>query len=247
MAYVAGLVQATSGDRAGRAGAEEPAGAGAGEDSSAAPSPQGAGLASLVRQWLRTSEDVGRHATERARQEAASRAHVAPEQVREEPELPRRQHRPVPPSRRLAVLIDAATTPSAHVDALFDLLGDAGRISVCRAYADWTVPTSQAWRARLRSHGIQPEHQFGFQGDQRALVAMTVDAVDLARESAVEAVALVGDLGSAHPLVARLNASGLAVIGLGPTDTPYDVRALCEEFVDLAFLDAHRSRGRHRA
>ncbi len=244
MAYVAGLVQATSGDRAGRAGEKSPRVPT--EGAIAAPaSPPGAGLASLVRQWLRTSEDVGRHATERARQEAPAGARRAGA-GREEPE-PTSAARPVPPTRRLAVLIDAATTPSAHVDALFDLLGDAGRISVCRAYADWTVPTSQAWRARLRSHGIQPEHQFGFQGDQRALVAMTVDAVDLARESAVDAVALVGDLGSAHPLVARLNASGLSVIGLGPTDTPYDVRALCEEFVDLAFLDAHRSRGRHRA
>ena len=232
MAYVAGIVRATRTDRLVPPTGDEPAGADM-EDAIAAPAPlPGTELTSLVREWLTTSADVGRHAVERALGA---------------PGLPRRQERPVPPSRRLAVLIDAATTPPAHADALFDLLGDAGRITVCRAYADWTVPTAQAWRSRLRSHGIQPQHHFASEGDQRAMVAMTVDAVDLARESAVDAVAVVGDLGSAHPLVARLNASGLAVLGLGPTHTPYDVRALCEEFVDLAFLDAHRSRGRHRA
>lgn len=224
MAYVAGLVQATS---AGRATPD------VGDDPTAglAP-PPGGKLTSLVREWLTTSADLGG---------------LAGEPLAEAPALPRREDRPVPPQRRLAVLIDATTTSWARADALFDLLGDAGRITVCRAYADWTAPTSQAWRSMLRPHGIQPHHHFSAEGDQRAMVAMTVDAVDLARESAVDAVAVVGDLGSAYPLVARLNASGLSVLGLGPSHTPYDVRAMCEEFIDLAFLDAHRSRARHRA
>jgi NYN domain len=237
MAYVAGLAQSS---RTGGPGPVAPVGSvGAvgsahgtlGDGAVAAPTVlPGTRLASLVRQWV--SADASRRAVE-------------PEA--ETPDLPRRAERPVPPRRRLAVLIDAATTPSSQADALFDLLGDAGRISVCRAYADWTVPTSQAWRSRLRSHAIEQHHHFGSHGDQRALVAMTVDAMDLARAAAVDAVALVGDLASAHPLVARLNACGLSVVGLGPSHTPYDVRALCEEFVDLAFLDAHRSRGRHRS
>jgi NYN domain len=225
MAYVAGLAQST------RTGGPGPVAPGATVGAVGAPAAlPGTELASLVRRWV--SADAGRQAVEG---ETAA------------PDLPRRAPRPAAPRRRLAVLIDAATTPSLHADALFDLLGDAGRISVCRAYADWTVPTSQAWRSSLRSHAIEPHHHFGSHGDQRALVAMTVDALDLARAAAVDAVALVGDLASAHPLVARLNACGVSVVGLGPSHTPYDVRALCEEFVDLALLDAHRSRGRHRA
>jgi hypothetical protein len=227
MAYVAGLVQSSE-----AVAPEQDVGEARDTITEPVPFP-GRELTSLVRDWLTTSEDLDRHAV-------AARA-------LEVPALPRRGDRHDSPARRLAVLIDASTTPPAHADALFELLADAGRITVCRAYADWTAPTSQAWRSRLRAHGIQPQHHFSSQGDQRAMVAMTVEAVDLARESAVDAVAVVGDLGSAHPLVARLNASGVAVLGLGPSHTPYDVRALCEEFIDLSFLDVHRSRGRHRA
>ena len=109
--------------------------------------------------------------------------------------LPRRRRPPPQSTRRLAVLIDAETTTAESAEALFDVLADQGTVSVCRAYADWTSPQAQGWwSAPLRRHGIQPYHQFGHDQDQRALVALTIDAVDLARESAVDVVVLVGDL-----------------------------------------------------
>jgi hypothetical protein len=167
------------------------------------------------------------------------------------PVLPRRRKQPQrPTTRRLAVLIHAETTTAESAEALFDLLADQGAINVCRAYADWTSSDARGWwSAPLRQHGIQPHHQFGDGQDQRSLVALTVDAVDLAREGAVDAVVIVGDLVSLHPLVVRLNASGLQVLAFGTTPTPDDVRALCHEFVDLSSgggLDAVPT-GKHRA
>jgi hypothetical protein len=167
------------------------------------------------------------------------------------PALPRRRLQPQPQStRRLAVLIHAETTTAESAEALFDVLAEQGTVSVCRAYADWTSPEAQTWwSAPLRRHGIQPYHQFGADQDQRSLVALTIDAVELARESAVDVVVLVGDLVSLHPLVVRLNASGLEVIGFGTTATPPDVSALCHEFVDLSCLGhvGTGRAGRHRA
>lgn len=225
-------------------------------------------LAALVRQWLTTSEAVERQAgpggddsplpprwtppvevlpdNEGGGPAAPVVAHFpSPEPVA----LPRRRRQPPPrPARRLAVLIDAGSTAAESADALFGVLEEQGTVSVCRAYADWTSPEARAWwSSTLRQHGIRPYHHFGHDHDQRALVALTIDAVDLARESAVDAVVLVGDLVSVHPLVERLNASGLQVLAFGTTSTPDDVKALCQEFVDLTSLGNLDTAGRHRA
>ena len=61
---------------------------------------------------------------------------------------------------------------------------------------------------------------------------------------------LVGDVGSAMPLLHRLREGGLTVIVAGPPSTPLDIRGACSEFVDLRSLngDAPGGRpGRHRA
>lgn len=151
--------------------------------------------------------------------------------------------------RRVAVLIDAETTSAGCADALFATLAEHGTVTVSRAYADWTKPMTRPWSASLREHGVQPHHHFGEAGDQRGLIALTIDAVDLAREAAVDVVVIVGDLASVHPLVIRLNAAGLQVVAFGTTETPADVQALCHEFVPVSSLtDAGTVRaGRHRA
>lgn len=190
------------------------------------------------------------HSPEPAEAAAPDTAPVTPSD--QLPALPRRRRQPVArPTLRLAVLIDAETTHAHLADALFDALADQGAVSVCRAYADWTSPQARGWwTAPLQRHAIQPYHHFGRATDQRALVALTIDAVDLAREAAVDVVVIVGDLVSLHPLVARLNTSGLQVFAFGTTPTPRDVRDLCHEFVDLSGdLDPDSSdhSGKHRA
>jgi hypothetical protein len=165
--------------------------------------------------------------------------------------LPRRRRGRTQPqlARRLAVLIDARAVTTESTDQVFDALADHGSVNVARAYGDWSSPEGQDLMPRLRHHGIQPCHQFAQGHDQRSLVAMAVDAVDLARDGAVDVVALVGDLASVYPLVQRLNAAGVAVMAFGPADSPDDVRGMCEEFTDLELLEpvAAVTGGRHRA
>jgi hypothetical protein len=223
-------------------------------------------LATLVRQWVTTSEAVERQARpagddsplrptwtppmEDVPDDNGDLAPVVRHIPRPEPvALPRRRRQPPPrPARRLAVLIDAEATTAESADALFDVLAEQGTVSVCRAYADWTSHEARGWwSSTLRQHGIQPYHHFGHDHDQRSLVALTIDAVDLARESAVDAVVIVGNLVSLHPLVERLNASGLEVLAFGTTSTPDDVKSLCQEFVDLSALGSLDTTGRHRA
>lgn len=173
--------------------------------------------------------------------------------------LPRRRRGRTQPrlARRLGVLIDARVVTAESTDEVFDLLADHGSVNVARAYGDWSSLEGQELMPRLRHHGIQPCHQFAaahgrshhHAQDQRSLVALTIDAVDLARAGAVDVVVLVGDLTSASPLVQRLNAAGVAVRAFGPSDSPEDVRGMCEEFTDLELLDSAPAPGvgRHRA
>jgi hypothetical protein len=150
---------------------------------------------------------------------------------------------------RLAVLIDAQTTTPNDVAALFGALPGYGAVIVCRAYADWTNRDLRPWFTQLRQHDIQPVHHFATDQCDRTLVALTVDAVDLTRDSAVDVMVMVGDLGPALPLVNRLHAAGIRVLAVGPARTPHDFEAVCDEYIDLATLaDAPSfAAGRHRA
>ncbi|UUZ61492.1 NYN domain-containing protein [Nocardioides sp. B-3] len=213
-------------------------------------------LTALVRQWVKTSEALDRRGRP-AGDTSPPRPRWTPPEVTSPavplPALPRRHRRSTAPSpgqstRRLAVLIDVETTSSARADGLFAVLADHGQVSVCRAYADWASPGARDWwSAPLRQHGIQPHHHFDHDHDQRSLVALTIDAVDPARDTAVDLIALVGDLTSLQPLVVRLNAAGVKVLAFGTTATPVDVLALCHEFVDLTTLESACDLGKHRA
>lgn len=148
----------------------------------------------------------------------------------------------------MAVLIDAASTAPGAADALFEVLSGYGVVTVRRAFADWTKPDLRPWFAKLRRHGIQPVHHFADHQFEQALVALTIDAVDIARESTVDAVAVVGDLGSSLPLINRLRAAGLHVLVVGPPRTPHTLKAACDEFIDASTLidTALNNPGKHR-
>jgi uncharacterized LabA/DUF88 family protein len=100
----------------------------------------------------------------------------------------------------------------------------------------------------LRENGLHSFHQYA-EDDDQALVAMAIDAVDIARDSSVDEVVLAGDLTSSLPLVHRLHAAGVRVVAVGAGFTPHDVRAACDEFIDAAEVAGERPvpAGRHRA
>jgi hypothetical protein len=164
------------------------------------------------------------------------------------PPLP---HRPtgsdVEQATRVAVLIDARRVPEDVATALLARLAERGAVNVCRAYADWTRADLGDWVARMRLQGLHSFHQFS--DDDQALVALAIDAVDIARDAAVDEVVVAGDMTSLLPLVHRLHAAGVRVVVVGPGDTSHDVRAACDEFWDSESIEADElaPAGRHRA
>ena len=149
---------------------------------------------------------------------------------------------------RVALLIDARRVSADVASALLARLGERGAVNVCRAYADWHRADLGAWAGRMRREGLHSFHHFSDDDDQ-ALVAMAIDAVDVARDAAVDEVVIAGDLTSALPLVHRLHAAGVRVVAVGAGHTPHDVRAACHEFIDTASIDGAgvAPQGRHRA
>ena len=148
----------------------------------------------------------------------------------------------------MAVLIDARRVVEDVATGLLARLGERGSVAVCRAYADWNHADLGAWVGSLRRQGLHSFHQFADDDDQ-ALVAMAIDAIDIAREAAVDEVVIAGDMTSMLPLVHRLHAAGVRVVVVGPAHTPHDVRAACDDFIDVELLAVERPvvAGRHRA
>jgi hypothetical protein len=149
---------------------------------------------------------------------------------------------------RVAVLIDARRVPEDVATALLARLAERRAVNVCRAYADWTRADLGDWVARMRLQGLHSFHQFSDDDDQ-ALVALAIDAVDIARDAAVDEVVVAGDMTSLLPLVHRLHAAGVRVVVVGPAHTSHDVRAACDEFWDSESIEADElaPAGRHRA
>jgi hypothetical protein len=149
---------------------------------------------------------------------------------------------------RVAVLIDARRVSADVATGLLQRLAERGSVNVCRAYADWNSVELGDWVQQLRREGLHSFHHFA-EDDDQALVAMTIDAVDIARDAAVDEVVIAGDLTSALPLVHRLHAAGVRVVAVGSAHTPHDVRAACHEFIDTSTIDGTYVApvGRHRA
>lgn len=122
-----------------------------------------------------------------------------------------------------------------------------------RAHADWSSPDLAGWLPVLRDHNIELRHQFHAPAVQDpAMIALTIDALDLAATARLDAIVLAGDVSSALPLLNRLRQEGLHVVVAGPPHTPPDIRAGCHMFVELCSLAAEHPAhpehpGRHRA
>lgn len=232
-------------------------------------------LASLVRQWVRAS---GR-AQKRTRSDrsflrlapapvevpdddtddadeliAVGEPHAVTTTLDSEPAAPsprlphRRPGAQVAQATRIAVLIDGHRVSGEVASGLVAQLAGRGSVAVCRAYADWRRSDLGPWVERMRREGMHSFHQYA-EDDDQALVAMALDAVDIARDASVDEVVLAGDLTSMLPLVHRLHAAGVRVVAVGGAHTPHDVRAACHEFIDTASIDGSLvvPQGRHRA
>ena len=116
---------------------------------------------------------------------------------------------------QVAVLIDAENVGLGSVEPLLDQVSNVGRITIKRAYGDWSA--GRGGREQLERLGIEPVHHFHStkSGKNSSDIRLAIDAMDLMHSSPVDAFVLVSADTDFVPLIRRLRAAGKTVIGAG--------------------------------
>ncbi len=116
--------------------------------------------------------------------------------------------------RQVAVLIDFENVGLGAIEWLLDQVSDHGRVTVKRAYADWSQAGSRRQRDQLLELGIEPIQLF-HSGKNSSDIRLAIDAVELLYTSPVDIFVVVSSDTDFVPLVSRLRASGKSVMVAG--------------------------------
>ena len=121
---------------------------------------------------------------------------------------------------QVAVLIDFENVGLSSVRWLFDQVSDMGRITIRRAYADWSAAAGKRdqrqQRDQLLELGIEPIHLFhSVSGKNSSDIRLAIDAIELMYLSPVDTFVIVSSDTDFVPLVSKLRAAGKTVIGAG--------------------------------
>lgn len=139
---------------------------------------------------------------------------------------------------RLAVLIDADNAQASLVQALLTEIARLGRVTVRRAYGDWTSSNLKSWTKVLSVHAIAPVHQPSYTtGKNSTDSAMIIDAMDLLYTERFDGFCLVTSDSDFTRLASRLRESGAHVYGFGERKTPESLVNACDRFI---FVDVLR-------
>jgi hypothetical protein len=140
---------------------------------------------------------------------------------------------------RVAVLIDCDNISPKAAKAVFAETARHGRLSIKRAFGDFTSPRLAGWRALLPDLAIQPVQQFPYSTGKNATdSALIIDAMDLLHTSDTDVFCIVSSDSDFTRLATRLRESGKRVYGLGSKSTPVAFRNACDRFTYLEVIAA---------
>lgn len=155
---------------------------------------------------------------------------------------PRPTHAFQPQEQSLAVLIDADNASVSHLDDLMAEIAKLGRVSVRRAYADWTKPQLASWKNVLLSHSIQPIQQFAYTTGKNATdSSLIIDAMDLMYTGRFDGFCLVSSDSDYTRLAQRIREQGMMVYGFGKHHTPKAFMQACDRFTYLEVFESQKN------
>ncbi len=129
-----------------------------------------------------------------------------------------------------------STDPSIYLSFLHHIdmmrqIALLGRISLKRAYGNWTKEDLSPWEPILKSLAIHPVHQFDYVKNKNATdIAVVIDAMDLLHSGIYDGFALISSDSDFTPLAIRLKESGAKIIGCGGPNAPESLIQACDEF-----------------
>jgi hypothetical protein len=134
---------------------------------------------------------------------------------------------------RLAVLIDAENISHRLAAQVFDLVAPLGEAPIRRIYGDFKG-SADSWTEAAARHALEARHCFApARGKNGADIALTVDAMDLLRDGAMDGICIVSSDGDFAALARRIRNEERSAFGLGCSTTPHGFRASCTQFFCL--------------
>lgn len=138
------------------------------------------------------------------------------------------------PANNIALLIDADNSPASKIEFILSELAGHGMVNIRRGYGNWTKRSLSGWTKVLHEHSIQPMQSFDLvRGKNATDMSLCIDAMDLLYTKKIDMFCLVSSDCDFTPLVQRLRAEGVAVVGFGGHKTPDPFVNACTHFIYL--------------
>ncbi len=135
---------------------------------------------------------------------------------------------------QVAVLIDFENVGLRAIQGLFDQISDVGRITIKRAYTDWSA--ARHTKEQVQDLGIEPVHLFHSTGSGKnsSDIRLVTDALDILYQAPIDTFVIVSSDSDFVPLVSRLRAGGKSVIGAGRRATTSRALVIsCDRYIYL--------------
>ena len=134
--------------------------------------------------------------------------------------------------KNIAMFIDCDNVSAKYIDSIFKDLSQYGKITIRKAYGDWSSRHLNGWENVLLDYSIQPYQQFAYTNNKNASdIAIVIDVMDSIYTKDIDIVALITSDSDFTPLVARILSDAKTVLGYGEEKTPDALVKACSQFI----------------
>ncbi len=134
--------------------------------------------------------------------------------------------------KNIAMFIDCDNVSAKYIDSIFKDLSQYGKITIRKAYGDWSNRHLNSWENVLLDYSIQPYQQFAYTNNKNASdIAIVIDVMDSIYTKDIDVVALITSDSDFTPLVARILSDAKTVLGYGEEKTPDALVKACSQFI----------------
>ena len=135
-------------------------------------------------------------------------------------------------TKRLALLIDADNASYKLIGELISEVGKYGKVTIRRAYGDFSDDRLKTWKNELNVYAIRPMQKFAYTvGKNSTDSAMIIDAMDIMHNNLVDGFCIASSDSDYTGLALRIREEGKLVLGIGRFNTPIAFQKACEVFV----------------
>ena len=134
--------------------------------------------------------------------------------------------------QKIAIFIDADNAPAGKFEDVLSEVAKYGAVTIRKAYGNWKSATLKSWEDILHEYAIQPVQQYDYtKGKNASDIAMVIDVMDVLYTRNIDVIGLVSSDCDFTPLVTRVLAEGIVVLGFGERKTPEPFVNACSKFL----------------